>query len=720
MKGWIIFAVLIWFATPATQVTAQSTDRVPDISTADEAAEWLMELYTNRDYELGGLEGDRLSEKFSDAVEIDALRIINMARSDRLTEAVDDATVLHNRNPDNPWAVYAKAVALRWDDERRDEALNYIEKGLEIAPEMSEFHALHIAWLNATDKKNEAWEASLQAIEIADNPVRIMEMKGFMMNQVMNSRDDISRNDLFEYYASIRETDPDNLSAHFFAGVYHANAGEPEKAVKLLKRASEISTAPAVNSRYWQTLMRYDGYSQDEKMIMISESAESLKERRPETPAMLMAIANAYNNLGMTENRDHYYDIIAEKYSDSPSMEWVMINRQREFRSDHSDEIQAGNEEIIAEYRQMLWSYLEKPEHHNTNLKGGVYLNLFGSYRNDESPDPDTLWMLLEGMAKYNPMNPHIVFTEGPASYVEKGGDANRALELANRGFDKMRQTVERRKEFGSISSDEEYERELDRADAFAHNAIGWIHFHNNNMEKAEEHLVTSHELAPGNRSNLYRLGQLYEALGQPENAESYYVMGVGTTGMGNNPNEEALKELYEKMRGSLDGYDDYLELVLAGDRETRRERILADRHENPETPPAFELSDIEGNSIDSGIMDGRVVAINFWGKWCGPCVAEMPDIQELYEKYRDDDEVLVLTINNDPILSELIEWMDEHEYTFPTLRDDGYIPTAGVSVFPTTWFLDRSGSIVYTQRGYTSELVEEFSWRIEELRSER
>jgi thiol-disulfide isomerase/thioredoxin len=189
---------------------------------------------------------------------------------------------------------------------------------------------------------------------------------------------------------------------------------------------------------------------------------------------------------------------------------------------------------------------------------------------------------------------------------------------------------------------------------------------------------------------------------------------------MGNNPNEEALKELYEKTSGSLDGYDDYLERVLAGDRETRRERILAERHENPETPPAFELSDIEGNSIDSGIMDGRVVAINFWGKWCGPCVAEMPDIQELYEKYMDDEDVLVLTINNDPILSELIEWMDEHEYTFPTLRDDGYIPTAGVSVFPTTWFLDRSGSIVYTQRGYTSELVEEFSWRIEELRSER
>jgi hypothetical protein len=52
-------------------------------------------------------------------------------------------------------------------------------------------------------------------------------------------------------------------------------------------------------------------------------------------------------------------------------------------------------------------------------------------------------------------------------------------------------------------------------------------------------------------------------------------------------------------------------------------------------------------------------------------------------------------------------------------LRDDGYNTESGVSVFPTTWFLNREGKIIYKQFGYTSELVEEFSWRIEELKGD-
>ena len=108
---------------------------------------------------------------------------------------------------------------------------------------------------------------------------------------------------------------------------------------------------------------------------------------------------------------------------------------------------------------------------------------------------------------------------------------------------------------------------------------------------------------------------------------------------------------------------------------------------------------------------------INFWGTWCGPCVAEMPEIQKFHEKYRDDRDVVFLTINNDDDPDEVREWMKEHEYDFAVLLDDGYNDDAGVRGYPTTWFIDRNGRIEFTKLGWSEALTEEFRWRVEALR---
>lgn len=69
--------------------------------------------------------------------------------------------------------------------------MEYIKQGLEIAPEKAEFHTLHIALLNAMNKRDEAYELTNKYINDTDSPVKIMEMKGFMMNRLVNERDDI-------------------------------------------------------------------------------------------------------------------------------------------------------------------------------------------------------------------------------------------------------------------------------------------------------------------------------------------------------------------------------------------------------------------------------------------------------------------------------------------------------------------------------------------------
>jgi thiol-disulfide isomerase/thioredoxin len=148
-----------------------------------------------------------------------------------------------------------------------------------------------------------------------------------------------------------------------------------------------------------------------------------------------------------------------------------------------------------------------------------------------------------------------------------------------------------------------------------------------------------------------------------------------------------------------------------------RREEILGDRLEPRKDAPPFSLATIQGDTVSLARTRGKVVVINFWGVWCSWCIRELPEYQLLYEKYDEDENVLILSINNDKDSQDVTDWLRDRGFTFTTLLDDGYVRSSKVRSFPTTWFLDREGRIVYLQKGYTPNLLEEFSWRIDSLK---
>ena len=118
--------------------------------------------------------------------------------------------------------------------------------------------------------------------------------------------------------------------------------------------------------------------------------------------------------------------------------------------------------------------------------------------------------------------------------------------------------------------------------------------------------------------------------------------------------------------------------------------------------------------------LRGRYAVVNFWGTWCGPCVAEMPELQQFHDKYRADSTVAILTISNDKDLQDLKDWVAKRKLTIPTLFDDGYVNAAGILAWPTTWFIDRDGRVQFVAIGNTGALVEEWSWRLEAMRAGR
>ena len=99
--------------------------------------------------------------------------------------------------------------------------------------------------------------------------------------------------------------------------------------------------------------------------------------------------------------------------------------------------------------------------------------------------------------------------------------------------------------------------------------------------------------------------------------------------------------------------------------------------------------------------LKGRVVLVDFWGTWCGPCVAKLPVAQELHEKYVDRG-LAVVGIHSSQGADTCAAFLKEQGYTFPVAIDSGKTAEAfTISGWPTYFLIDRTGKVV---QGFTHE----------------
>ena len=127
-----------------------------------------------------------------------------------------------------------------------------------------------------------------------------------------------------------------------------------------------------------------------------------------------------------------------------------------------------------------------------------------------------------------------------------------------------------------------------------------------------------------------------------------------------------------------------------------------------------MELTDQFGKIHTLADYKGKVIFLNFWATWCGPCRNEMPDIQKLYEEYSargEDAEAVILGIAGPEIgqegtREEIADFMDENGYTYPVLMDETgeLFSQYGISAFPTTFMIDREGNVYGYVTGQMTE----------------
>jgi len=113
-----------------------------------------------------------------------------------------------------------------------------------------------------------------------------------------------------------------------------------------------------------------------------------------------------------------------------------------------------------------------------------------------------------------------------------------------------------------------------------------------------------------------------------------------------------------------------------------------------------WKLVDINNNEVDLNEAKGKVIFINLWATWCPPCVGEMPEIQKLYNNYKNNDNIMFYMITSDPV-SKMKKFVTNRKYDFPVFHAKGETPVPfKVRSIPTTFVLSKSGKIVIRETG--------------------
>lgn len=128
---------------------------------------------------------------------------------------------------------------------------------------------------------------------------------------------------------------------------------------------------------------------------------------------------------------------------------------------------------------------------------------------------------------------------------------------------------------------------------------------------------------------------------------------------------------------------------------------------------PEFTLTSSTGEAISLSDYRGKIVFLNFWTTWCKYCLEEMPDFQEAYEKYGDDLQILLVNVTTDENTDRagVIDWYEQFDYTMPMVLDEDGDVTSQFTIpgYPTTYFIDRDGSVIAYYPGLMStELIDE------------
>jgi cytochrome c biogenesis protein CcmG/thiol:disulfide interchange protein DsbE len=133
----------------------------------------------------------------------------------------------------------------------------------------------------------------------------------------------------------------------------------------------------------------------------------------------------------------------------------------------------------------------------------------------------------------------------------------------------------------------------------------------------------------------------------------------------------------------------------------------------NPDAAPEFKLDGLAGKPVAIADFRGKVVLLNFWATWCGPCRAEIQDLVELQKKYNDRLQIIGLVVDDDD-QDAIKKFIEEFGINYPVAvaTDEIRFQYGGIAALPTSFVIDAEGRVVQKHEGLRNPALYEVEVR--------
>lgn len=672
---------------------------------AKDAAQ-LRRLYVNHDEDL-------LTQRIKDLAAAhpdDAELLAWSAVFGRRNEAIAAADKLRVIAKDSPWAALARcAVDNGW------EARNDCEQAVTASPDNSEVLTLALTSMirklrtSVSKEQTATFVHELESFVAAHQAQLDKTAEGLTLQaEALQAADRMQQKDR----AKDAEVLVDRALALDAANVRAVLLKEEllshrdkAAAAKLLASAAKESDSLTLHLAYWRAAMASPGQSREASMaVAVADARTFLAKLKPDDHVAqeMMSELSSVPELERAIGK-----VIVEVFPDSAAAEmanyWVTMMDDPRMTADQNEPLQVAD----------LEAYLDKPIHRSTLVVHQANGSLAYTLPKLEPLDADRLYKAL--MALDGDSMPAIEALAEHKSHLAE-------LQLiAEKQLDAQWKILQERL-LDQTDKDGMVEFELSEVVAPWQNVLGLVYLQEGKLKEAELKFQASLDLWPKNAAAAVRLGRVYAAEGDAKKAEAQYLKALELPfyHTGEHVAVQALRSNYlETHSGDKDGLAAYLAPILDKDRERRKAAILRERIAAPQAIPAFKLKTLDGKDISSESLKGKVVVVNFWATWCGPCRRELTDLDKLYRQYKDDPKAVVLSISIDDVdtpAQTIADFVNGHKYAFPVLLGPQYGVEHNVAPIPMTWFIDQEGRKAFQKIGYTKDLEEEFSWRVKAI----